>query len=64
MNDVVNLRQFKKRKAREDREQAAAQNRILHGRTRIEKEFQRRTEKKVGQFLDQNQLERKPESDK
>ncbi|MGH6760035.1 MAG: DUF4169 family protein [Phyllobacterium sp.] len=64
MNNVVNLRQFRKRKAREEREQSAAENRVLHGRTKADKEFQRRTQEKAAQFLDQSRLERKPESEK
>ncbi|MBX9470026.1 DUF4169 family protein [Rhizobium sp. WL3] len=35
--DVVNLRQFRKAKARSERETAAEQNRITYGRTKAEK---------------------------
>lgn len=35
--DVVNLRQFRKAKARSERESEAEQNRIAHGRTKAEK---------------------------
>jgi hypothetical protein len=37
MGDVVNLRQFKKTKARSEKEKHAEQNRISHGRTKAEK---------------------------
>lgn len=39
MSKVVNLRQFRKRKAREDAAQQAGQNRALHGRTKAQKEL-------------------------
>ena len=37
MAEIVNLRQFKKGKAREQRAAAAEQNRALHGRSKSEK---------------------------
>lgn len=36
MGDLVNLRQARKAKARQDKEKSAAQNRITHGRTKAE----------------------------
>ena len=44
MSEVVNLRQARKRKARDEAERAAAQNRALFGRPKAEKqaEAQRR----------------------
>ncbi|TPI27355.1 DUF4169 family protein [Mesorhizobium sp. B3-2-1] len=41
MADIVNLRQARKQKARDDKEQAASQNRALHGRTKAEKQRDR-----------------------
>lgn len=38
MAEIVNLRQFKKRKAREQRAAVAEQNRALHGRSKSEKQ--------------------------
>ncbi|MCG7508123.1 DUF4169 family protein [Mesorhizobium retamae] len=38
MAEVVNLRQFKKGKAREQRAATADQNRALHGRSKSEKQ--------------------------
>ncbi len=35
--DIINLRRARKAKARDVREQAAAENRRLHGRTKVEK---------------------------
>lgn len=37
MADLVNLRLHRKRKRRADREEQAAQNRVIHGRTRAER---------------------------
>lgn len=37
--NVVNLRAFRKRKARADREAEAAENRVRHGRTKTERRF-------------------------
>jgi hypothetical protein len=39
MAEVVNLRSFRKRKAREDKETAAQVNRAAFGRTKSEKEL-------------------------
>ncbi len=38
MSKVINLRQFRKRKAREDEAQQAAENRARFGRTKAQKE--------------------------
>ena len=37
--EIVNLRQARKQKARSDKERAADQNRITHGRTKAEKQL-------------------------
>ncbi|MFC0244410.1 DUF4169 family protein [Falsochrobactrum ovis] len=57
MSDIINLRQFKKKKIRAAKEQQADQNRILFGRTKVEKEFARKKAQKTEQFLSNNQLE-------
>ena len=41
MNDVINLKRFKKSKKRTDKEQSATENRIKHGRTRAEKKTEK-----------------------
>ncbi|MBP1853510.1 DUF4169 family protein [Rhizobium halophytocola] len=56
--DVVNLRQFRKAKARTDKERHAEQNRITHGRTKAEKDLTRRLNDKAAQSLDQGRIER------
>ncbi|MDH4990542.1 DUF4169 family protein [Aquamicrobium lusatiense] len=52
MGEIVNLRQTRKRKARDDKELAAAQNRALHGRTKAERERDRKAEEKSRVVLD------------
>ena len=56
--DVVNLRQFRKQKARSDKEKAAEQNRIAFGRTKAEKTLTRALNEKAEKTLDQGRLER------
>lgn len=63
MSDIVNLRQFKKKKARDAKEKQADQNRILFGRTKVEKDFAREETRKSERFLDMNRLERKDDTD-
>ncbi|MCD2181824.1 DUF4169 family protein [Rhizobium sp. TRM96647] len=58
--DVVNLRQFRKQKARSDKERQAEQNRIAHGRTKAEKNLTRALNDKAEKSLDQGRIE-KPE---
>lgn len=57
MSDIINLRQFKKKKTRAAKEQQADQNRILFGRTKVEKQFARKKSQEAEQFLSNNQLE-------
>ncbi|MEJ5019799.1 DUF4169 family protein [Ochrobactrum vermis] len=59
MSDIVNLRQFKKQKARTEKEKQADQNRLLFGRTKIEKAFVRTEIAKAEGFLDQHRLEKR-----
>lgn len=40
MGDLINLRQRRKRKAREDKDSRAAENRLLHGRSKAEKNLE------------------------
>lgn len=58
--DVVNLRQFRRQKARSDKERQAEQNRIAHGRTKAEKSLTRALNDKAEKSLDQGRIE-KPE---
>lgn len=55
--DVVNLRQFKKAKARVEKEKAADQNRLTFGRTKTEKNLTAALNEKARKHLDQSRLE-------
>ncbi|SOC40220.1 uncharacterized protein DUF4169 [Rhizobium subbaraonis] len=58
--DVVNLRQFRKQKARSEKERQAEQNRISFGRTKAEKNLTRALNEKAEKTLDQGHID-KPE---
>ena len=58
MGDVVNLRQFKKAKARSEKEKSAEQNRLSHGRTKAEKSLTSAINEKTEKALDQSKLEK------
>ncbi len=58
MADLVNLRQVRKRKARQDKERTAAENRALHGRSKAERERDRMADDKALRFLDGHRLSR------
>jgi hypothetical protein len=62
MGDVVNLRQFRKTKARSEKEKQAEQNRLSHGRTKTEKSLTTALNEKADKKLDQGRLE-KPHKD-
>jgi len=55
--DVVNLRQFRKQKARSDKEKQAEQKRLTFGRTKAEKTLTRALNDKAEKTLDQGRLE-------
>lgn len=57
MADIVNLRLFKKQKERVKKAQQADENRQIHGRTKVEKAFDKRNQKNTEQFLTENRLE-------
>ena len=56
--DVVNLRQFRKQKARGEKETQAEQNRLTFGRTKAEKTLTRTLNEKAEKALDQGRIER------
>ncbi len=61
--DVVNLRQFRKQKARSDKEKQAEQNRLTFGRTKAEKDLTNALNEKAAQKLDQGRLEKSDGAD-
>lgn len=60
MAEIVNLRLVRKRKAKDAGDKTAAENRILFGRTKTEKQFDREAKGKTARFLDDHRLERNP----
>ncbi|WP_438747601.1 DUF4169 family protein [Pararhizobium sp. O133] len=55
--DVVNLRQFRKQKARTEKDKVAEQNRISFGRTKTEKQLTKALNDKAEKSLDQGRRE-------
>ncbi|MBC2774823.1 DUF4169 family protein [Rhizobium sp. AQ_MP] len=60
--DIVNLRQFRKAKARSERESVAEQNRISHGRTKAEKSLTKTLNDKAARLHELGRIE-KPDQD-
>jgi hypothetical protein len=61
--DIVNLRQFKKQKARAEKDQQAERNRAAFGRTKVEKNLTDALNEKASKTLDHGKLE-KPDDEK
>ncbi len=59
--DVVNLRQFRKQKARTEKDKCAEQNRISFGRTKAEKELTRTLNDKASKAHEQGRREKTPD---
>jgi hypothetical protein len=57
MGDVVNLKQFKKRAARDQSEKEAAANRTRFGRTKSERILDERRAGRAGDLLDQHRID-------
>ena len=62
--DVVNLRQFRKRQARADKDRSTEQNRISFGRTKDEKTLTRMLNDKAAKSLDQGRLDQPIDRDR
>lgn len=58
MADIVNLRQFRKTKARSEKESQAEQNRLTFGRTKSEKTLTKALNEKAERTLDQKKLDK------
>ncbi|KAA3500909.1 MULTISPECIES: DUF4169 family protein [Rhizobium/Agrobacterium group] len=56
--DIVNLRQFRKQKARNEKEKQAEQNRLSFGRSKTEKNLTSALNEKAEKALDQGRLEK------
>lgn len=59
--DVVNLRQFRKQKARAEKDRTAEQNRISFGRTKAEKKLTTALNEKAEKALEQGRRETAPD---
>jgi hypothetical protein len=57
MGDVVNLREFRKGKARQEKSEKAAANRRKHGRTKAEVERDNRGRDELKRSLDDKQID-------
>ena len=57
MGDLVNLKQFRKRVAKERSEQEAAANRTTSGRTRSERELEKLRAERASKLLDQHRID-------
>ncbi len=55
--DVINLRQFRKRQARTEKEKQAEQNRVTFGRSKAEKTLTEALNKKAAKALDHGRIE-------
>lgn len=55
--DLVNLRQFRKRQQRAEKEKQAEQNRISFGRTKVEKSLTQALNDRADRRLDQGRIE-------
>ena len=58
MTNVVNLRTARKRKARAQKEQAASESRVVHGRSKAEKLRDRMEAKKAAAFVEGHRRQR------
>lgn len=57
---IINLRQVRKQKKRQDKEARAEQNRISFGRTRAEKNASKHAMDELNRTLDHNKLDPQP----
>lgn len=61
MAELVNLRTVRKRRARAEREAAAAEARTLHGRTKAEKDLERARAAKAARDLEAHRRDEPPD---
>jgi hypothetical protein len=58
MGDIVNLRRARKEAERQRAEREAAANRLLHGRSKAERELTSKRDAKARRDLDRHRIER------
>ena len=57
LGDIINLKRFRKTKARAEADREASANRALFGRTRAERERDERDQKQLRDTVDQHRIE-------
>jgi hypothetical protein len=57
MGDIVNLRRARKRAERQIAEQKASANRLLHGRSKVERELEAERDAKAHRDLEHHRIE-------
>jgi hypothetical protein len=57
MADIVNLNQYRKRRDRREAEKAAGENRVRHGRSKIDRQKERRENEKAAKDLEDKRLD-------
>jgi len=57
MGDVINLNHFRKAKERAERTRRAEESRVRHGRSKLDREAQRREEQRQAELLAGKRLE-------
>ncbi|MBI1276226.1 DUF4169 family protein [bacterium] len=57
MSDIINLKQRRKAKARVEKEKKAAENRVKFGRTKAEKQKEKRLDTQAKQKLESHKRE-------
>jgi hypothetical protein len=57
MGEIVNLRRARKESERRRAEREAAANRLMHGRSKAERELARKRDAKAGRDLDRHRIE-------
>jgi hypothetical protein len=56
--EILNLRQFRKKQVRSEKEKQAEQNRISFGRTKVEKQLTKALNDKAAQVHEQGRIDR------
>jgi hypothetical protein len=56
--EILNLRQFRKKQVRSEKEKQAEQNRISFGRTKVEKQLTKAVNDKAAQVHEQGRIDR------
>lgn len=62
--EIVNLRKARKAKARADKERTAAENRVVHGRSKAERQREASDKDRLQRELDGAKLREKPDDRK